>query len=165
MIDWVSIVRHSSRRFSVLNFAGGGRQRRGGNFHAPKTHHHKSMPSSNATDSLSQSDEKISSTCCFSNVRIYWIFLLIDMFELNCLRCSQAFFCYYYFFLLLSEIYTFLMLIWWYFLPLIPNSFSSSSSCHPIDFRLSGRYFLGKMIVKKYQITSMRMRRWWVNNM
>lgn len=99
MIDWVSIVRHSSRRFSVLNFAGGGRQRRGGNFHAPKTHHHKSMPSPNATDSLSQSDEKISSTCCFSNVRIYWIFLLIDMFELNCLRCSQAsFFCYYYFF-------------------------------------------------------------------
>lgn len=92
MIDWVSIVRHSSRRFSVLNFAGGGRQRRGGNFHAPKTHHHKSMPSPNATDSLSQSDEKISSTCCFSNVRIYWIFLLIDMFELNCLRCSQAFF-------------------------------------------------------------------------
>lgn len=113
MIDWVSIVRHSSRRFSVLNFAGGGRQRRGGNFHAPKTHHHKSMPSPNATDSLSQSDEKISSTCCFSNVRIYWIFLLIDMFELNCLRCSQAFFLLLFF--LLSEIYTFLMLIWWYF--------------------------------------------------
>lgn len=99
MIDWVSIVRHSSRRFSVLNFAGGGRQRRGGNFHAPKTHHHKSMPSPNATDSLSQSDEKISSTCCFSNVRIYWIFLLIDMFELNCLRCSQAsFFVIFFFF-------------------------------------------------------------------
>lgn len=136
MIDWVSIVRHSSRRFSVLNFAGGGRQRRGGNFHAPKTHHHKSMPSPNATDSLSQSDEKISSTCCFSNVRISLIFFF--MFELKCLQCSQT----HRVLFLPSENDTFLMLtllIWWYFLPLLPNSFSSSSSCHPIDSRLSGR--------------------------
>lgn len=73
MIDWVSIVRHSRRRFSVLNFAGGGRQRRNGNFlNAPKQHHHRSMtiPPANAIEST-QSDEKLSSTCCFSNVRFF----------------------------------------------------------------------------------------------
>lgn len=78
MIDWVSIVRHSRRRFSVLTFAGGGRQRRGGNFHVPKTQHHKSMTITPPNDCATQSDEKLSSSCCFSNVRtitILWYYL------------------------------------------------------------------------------------------
>lgn len=79
MIDWVSIVRHSRRRFSVLNFAGGGRQRRGFTFHAPKQHHHKSQTITpmNADEATTQSDEKLSSTCCFSNVRENSIFYFI----------------------------------------------------------------------------------------
>lgn len=88
MIDWVSIVRHSRRRFSVLSFAGGGRQRRGGNFCVPKSHHSKSMTinQQNANDST-QADEKNSSTCCFSNVRK---FLCINFFTFLQLLRSKA---------------------------------------------------------------------------
>lgn len=83
MIDWVSIVRHSRRRFSVLSFAGGGRQRRGGNFfNVPKSHHHNKLPlnQGNACDSAIQNDERISSTCCFSNVRKSLFFIILFSF-------------------------------------------------------------------------------------
>lgn len=78
MIDWVSIVRHSRRRFS--NFAGGGRQRnphaRGGMFVMQKSHHHKTLvpthPSGNITSPSDegQPNDDQTSSCCFSNVRI-----------------------------------------------------------------------------------------------
>ncbi|KAL7032042.1 hypothetical protein ACKWTF_007202 [Chironomus riparius] len=71
MIDWVSIVRHSRRRFSVFSFAGGGRQRRGQNFfNVPKSHHHNKTTINQGCDSVTQNDERISSTCCFSNNRL-----------------------------------------------------------------------------------------------